>query len=182
MLAFSSASSAGEGAVLRTLPGDGRVLPPGSGIRSRGSGLRVTIAAWLVSPSRWSFAPASTAAIDKTRWAETGVPADRHLIRFPPEALGSASETGQAAKCRRLNPRRAGESLSLTFFARHGPQHGPFPFWRLPEPLRVSGRGAVETVGARSAPPVCVRDRNPHGRRRIPSAGEEGTAPWRRAV
>jgi hypothetical protein len=91
------------------------VLPPGSGIRSCGSGLRVTIAAWLVSPSRWSFAPASTAAMDKTRWAETGVPAHRRLIRFPREALGSASETGQAAKFRRLNPRRAGESLSLTF-------------------------------------------------------------------
>jgi hypothetical protein len=86
------------------LPGAGRVLAAGIGNQSRGSGFRVTIAAWLVSPSRWSFAPASTAAMDKTRWAETGAPAHQRVIRFPREALGSASETGHAAKRRGLNP------------------------------------------------------------------------------
>ena len=68
----------------------------------RRSGFRVRIAVWLVSPSRWSCAPASTAAMDKTRWAETGALAHQRVIRFPREALGSASETGQAAKRCRL--------------------------------------------------------------------------------
>ena len=41
--------------------------------------------------------------MDKTRWAETGAPAHRRVIRFPREALGSASETGQAAIGRKLS-------------------------------------------------------------------------------
>jgi hypothetical protein len=93
-----------SGRVAGTAAGrQGHGPPPGSAVRIGRSGLRFRIAAWRVSPSRWSCAPARTAAMGKTRWTETGALAHQRLIRFPREALGSASETGQAAKRGSLN-------------------------------------------------------------------------------